>query len=64
MLTSKVKKYELSSEEEQAIRTVRQIISELQEEDFFVEYPFDRYCVDDCMCLLSDILINRGCAIG
>ena len=44
MLTSRVKKYELTCDEVQAIKTVRAIIDELHDEDFFDEEPFDDYC--------------------
>lgn len=64
MLTSRVKKYELSYDEEQAIRTVRRIIDELNDEDFFEEEPFDNYCPDEAMSLMNDLLDNDGSAIG
>lgn len=64
MLTSRVKKYELSCDEVQAIRTVRAIIDELSDEDFFDEEPFDNYCADDAIDLMNELLDNDCCAIG
>ena len=64
MLTSRVKKYELSCAEVEAIKTVRAIIDELNDEDFFEEEPFDNYCVDDALGLMNELLDNDGCAIG
>ena len=64
MLTSRVKKYELNYEEEQAIRTVRRIIDELNDEEFFEEEPFDNYCADEALSLMNDLLDNDGSAIG
>lgn len=64
MLTSRVKKYELSCDEVEAIRTVRTIIDELNDEDFFDEEPFDNYCADDAIDLMNELLDNDCCAIG
>jgi len=64
MLTSRVKKYELSYDEEQAIRTVRNIVNELWDEEFFEEEPFDNYCPDEIVSLMNDLLENDGSAIG
>lgn len=64
MLTSRVKKYELSCDEVQAIKTVRAIIDELHDEDFFDEEPFDDYCAQDTLDLMNELLDNDCCAIG
>ena len=64
MLTSMVKKYELNYEEENAIRTVRRIIEELDEEDFFDEEPFDGYCPNEAISLMNELLDSDGSAIG
>ena len=64
MITSRVKKYELSYEEEQAVKIVRRIIDELNDEDFFEEEPFDSYCADDAIGLMNELIDNDGCAIG
>ena len=64
MLTSRVKKYELNYEEEQAIRIVRGIIEELDEEDFFDEEPFDSYCPNEAISLMNELLDSDGSAIG
>lgn len=64
MLTSRVKKYVLTCEEEQAIKTVRRIIDELNDEEFFEVDPFSDYSVEEALELMNDLLDYDESAIG
>lgn len=64
MLTSTVKKYELDIGEVRAIEIVRQIIDDLNDEDFFDEDPFCCYNAVDTIDLMNELLNSNGEPIG
>ena len=56
METERVKIYHLTSAEEEAIRTVRGIIEELYDDDFFEYEPLANYSSDEAISLMDELL--------
>ena len=56
METERVKIYNLTSAEEEAIKTVRGIIEELYVEDFFEYEPLTNYSSDVAISLMDELL--------
>ena len=56
METERVKIYNLTSAEEEAIRIVRGIIEELYDEDFFEYEPLAYYSSDVAISLMDELL--------
>lgn len=64
METARVKIYHLTSAEEEAIRTVRGIIEELYDDDFFEYEPLEEYSSDIAISLMNELLDTNGQHVG